>query len=206
MTLLVTRTAVAPWPDRLPPHQAAVLDAVDACAVRAADGVLDVPWTDFEYVADDLDHFTPRGLVRFAEGLACAVRAAAPSASTVLLLSDSTVDHCNWEYDHDEARWERRGGGDACVRAAFADVSMDVVVDAVCGSGYAARAWAGEHFRARLGRHGASATPPPDAIVIVGGWNDVYGDRATAARACDACLKRARTLLDGSGMGAVRRA
>ena len=63
---------------------------------------------------------------------------------------------------------------------------MDATVDAINGSGFAARAYAGEHFAPRLRRMRADR----NAVLFVGGWNDRGRDARSAAAAAVALAAR----------------
>lgn len=105
----------------------------------------------------DGDHFTRDGQRAFTEALVRAL----PTEGAILVLADSTIDFHNWSSDGEWTGW-----ASSLVRDALP--GRDVVVDAVCGSGFVARA--GEHFYARLSAHlrrGFHGT-----IVVLGGWND----------------------------------
>ena len=149
-------TNVAPWssPDL------AVLDA----RLRAT-GSLELPGVDagrFALEADGL-HYTRAGQVAFTRHLVDAVvRLPRP----LLILSDSTIDHHNWDDDGNWTGWANALLVDA-LRARGVD---DVVVDAVRGTGFVAGADSNQHFRARLSRRWRTGFR--GAVLMIGGWND----------------------------------
>ena len=99
------------------------------------------------------------------------------------VLSDSTIDH----NDQNVRRACRRASRDIVRR--FARAGVRASVDAVCGSGFVARASYGEHFASRLRalrRGGFDA-----ALLVVGGWNDATSGHSEArvVRAVARCLE-----------------
>ena len=113
---------------------------------------------------DDGDHFTEEGAHAFGAALAVAVHAALGGTPRVLVVADSTMGHRDVPCPK---TWE---------------------VDAVCGSGFVALAHEGQHFRARVVREAS------DAVVLVGGWNDVRQTTHSMDRVCaaaEACVARA---------------
>ena len=134
------------------------LARLDAELEAAGSHPVDLPWDCFELDTDG-DHFTLAGGKAFAQALATRVPRGA------LVVADSTVAH-----------------------NAIALVAKAVgAVDAVCGSGFVARAEYGEHFHARAARVRA------DNVVFVGGWNDVrqcHHDLPRVYAAARACVRR----------------
>jgi hypothetical protein len=68
----------------------------------------------------------------------------------------------------------------------------------VCGSGFVAMAYEGQHFRPRLRRVALRGSKPWDAVVFVGGWNDVHQTAHGLDRVCaaaQACVARAARLV-----------
>lgn len=152
------RTNVAGW-------QCAELALLDEALQAAGSTPIDLPWDRFE-LCEDGDHFTTRGALEFAHALGMAV----PLRGAVVV-ADSTIGH-NGELSANVLR----------------NVYGARSVDAVCGSGFMARAWNGEHFRARVRRH---TPPPPAAVVLVGGWNDTWHRVERACAAAQACVTAA---------------
>jgi hypothetical protein len=154
--------------DRPPWGPSASLADLDACLASVSTPlVLDVG--AFELEADG-DHYTRRGFVAFAEALARALARA--RVARPLVVADSTVDHHNWAEDGAWTGW----ADNVLVRAV-----PTAHVDAVCGSGFVARACHQEHFHARVSRRLRVASH--DAVVLVGGWNDERTGRLDATRA-----------------------
>ena len=136
---------------------------MDATLEAAGSIPLDVPWSEFA-LEDDGDHFTEEGATAFGAALARVVRDALGDDAGVLVVADSTMGH----------------------RPVPCPDAWDV--DAVCGSGFVALAYEGQHFRARL-----RGVRDRSAVVIVGGWNDVRQTSHTMSRvlsAVDLCVRR----------------
>jgi len=115
----------------------------------------------------DGQHYQRNDFQRFADHLASSFG----HLSYPLIVSDSTIDWHNHEYE-----WECTGWASSVVRDAF---SGRCIVDVVCGSGFVARASHNEHFYARVSRHLRTNREITD-VVFIGGWNDVH-------RTADAC-------------------
>ena len=97
----------------------------------------------------DGDHFTREAHVLFAEALASAlVEAGVERGSSLAIVSDSTIDWHNYEGDD----WQWTGWASDEVTIALRTRGIDAVIDAVCGSGFAARASTNDHFFPRLSR------------------------------------------------------
>lgn len=125
----------------------------------------------------DGDHYTREEYARFAAQLAHAVR----DMPFPLIVSDSTIDwHNHAATEEDEWAWT--GWASELLGAALGGDRG--VVDAVCGSGFVARAAQSEHFHARVSRHLRADARITD-VVLVGGWND-------AGRTAAACASAAR--------------
>lgn len=164
--VVAVRAHVAPWSQ----------DHRSVDATRVVDETLaeeeDVRLVQVDFVSGltyeaDGEHFSTRKSLRtFAARLRQAVDL--DKHHVVLLLSDSTIDHGNWTAD---GEWT--GAASDAVRAAMGASSTELLVDAVCGSGYAARADEGLHFRARLSA-ALRARPDIDLVVVLGGWNDAH--------------------------------
>lgn len=126
---------------------------------------------------EDGDHYTRAAHVLFSRALAAALRGVARHP---LVVADSTVDYHNWTEDGEWTGW-----ASATLRSAL---GAGATVDAVCGSGFVARADHNEHFYTRIAHHLRHAEVRPDAVVVLGGWNDVRAgrtaDACAAARAC----------------------
>jgi hypothetical protein len=183
-------TDVAPWRD----PRLARLDA----ALAAAGAVpLVLPWADFALEADGR-HLAPAGFAAFADALARALPRD-DDDGVVLVLADSTVDH-----NDRDAAWDYTGVATSRLRVALHP--RRVVVDAVAGSGFVARAREGLHFRLRLAdqlrrlRHGRKkrkrgaaedAEGEEVTVVLVGGWNDLGRGLDVVLPAATACVRLA---------------
>ena len=123
---------------------------LDVCMEEKGIQLLDLPW-DFETFSHDKDHFTWQGLVSFAHSLRDAL--VPLNLDTLYVLADSTIGY-----------WSAPGV--RYVEDHLLCAGIHAVVDAVNGSGFAARG-DGETFRTRLhSQHRANA------ILVIGGWND----------------------------------
>lgn len=174
MRVFHVRTNAAPWG---PCEQ---LEALDVALCAAGSVPLAVDAGAYALGADG-DHYTHNGYCAFLRAL---VRALPSEVRAVLLVADSSVDHLNWS----SCTGSWTGWASATAEKLFSPRS--VAVDAIRGSGFVAHATYGDHFYARLSRH-LRAGNRPDAVVFVGGWNDVRAGRD--ARACAAaCVARAQ--------------
>jgi len=148
------------------------LERLDAALADAGSVALDVPWGTMA-LEDDGEHFTAEGAAVFGAALASALPAA--GGKRVLVLADSTIGHR--PIPGLPASWH---------------------VDAVCGSGFVAMAYEGQHFRPRLRRVALRGGESWDAVVFVGGWNDVHQTAHGLDRVCaaaQACVARAARLV-----------
>ena len=153
------------------PWACADLAALDTALARAGSVPLDVPWDTFA-LEEDGDHFTAEGAETFAHALVMTLGEATPR--NTLVIADSTMGH-----------------------RPIPGLPVSWEVDAVCGSGFVAMAWDDRHFRARL-RHEALSPLHWDAVVFVGGWNDVRQTTHSISRVCaaaEACVARAARLI-----------
>ena len=189
--LLALRTDVHVW--RCP-----ALARLDAAMAALGFELLDLPWPSFGLLAHDRDHFTWRGLCGFCDALAAALAAALrrrggprAGAPRLCVCADSTVDY--WNYDGDG---RRHGRADARLAAALRREGIDARIAATCGAGFVARAGEGLHFRAAARRVAAADA---DALLVIGGWNDlarperaVHGAAAALARPARAAAAAAR--------------
>lgn len=158
--LLHTTTDVPPWRH---PH----LAALDALLHDA--GSVAVPFPIGLPLEEDGLHFTAAAQTAFARTLAERV-ARVVGGRTLLVVTDSTVGHHEW--------------GSAALEGELARHGVPARVDAVCGSGYVAGAGEGRHFRARVPHRGGY-----DAILLMGGWNDVGWGRTTLLSAARGVLR-----------------
>lgn len=117
----------------------------------------DLAWTQYAYLEDG-EHFTREAYAQFMKDLSTVLRRTVHTRATMrtLLLTDSTIAH--HESNASAARRLRIGCG--------------LVVDAVCGSGHAARSREGLCFGDRVRRHLRKTSRKWDAVVVLGGWND----------------------------------
>ena len=142
------------------------LARIDAALVSSGS----IPLSDVDVGAfaleDDGDHYTVDGYRRFVSQFAHAMR----KLSHPLIVSDSTID---W-HNHIPSTWEYTGWASNVLRQ-----TRPCVVDAVCGSGFVARAAHNDHFYTRVSHHLRTNDRITD-VVIVGGWND-------AGRTDEAC-------------------
>lgn len=166
--VVAVRAHVAPWRCR---HRSAdATRVIDEALAENHVRVVDVDFVSGLTYEADGEHFSSLQSLRIvAKRLREAVLGQDQKKKVVLLLSDSTIDHANWTAD---GAWT--GAGSDAVRAVMEETtSAEVLVDAVCGSGYAARAHEGLHFRARLSA-ALHARADIDLVVFLGGWNDAH--------------------------------
>lgn len=174
MRVFHTCTNVPPW-DGVDAHA-----RLDAALHEAGSTPVRLPWTDFETCEDGV-HFTEAGYDAFCDALAVVLDKDV-RAPVVLVLADSTIDHNDRD---DDGTWHGR----ASARLRERVRPTRVVVDAVCGSGFVARAREGEHFRARLARLLRGDPSLRDAaLLLVGGWNDAGRPATRVCAAASACV------------------
>ena len=189
---------VAPWgPD-------ADLARLDECLKTSGSTGVRLPWETYALESDG-DHFTRPAMEVFARDVSKAIHA--ESFKTIIVLSDSTVGFHDWDEEGKRTDWaslliasELRNRTDG---------ARDVIVDAVNGSGFVARARQGEHFRARLSKLLRTRTlHGPTLLLFMGGWNDAReGSQRTkiacrSAHACVALAHRPWHVRNGSRMHA----
>lgn len=140
---------------------------------------------------DDGEHFTREGQRMFNTAFAESLRVATPSRR-IVVVADSAIDFHNWSDDGEWTGWASTALQDALSHKGF-DAPL---VDAICGSGFVARAQFGEHFYARVSRHLRAGYRGP--VVFVGGWNDARigreSDVANAMRRCGGIIERFGTV------------
>lgn len=118
---------------------------------------------------DDGDHFTRDGQRAFSSALARALRSR--RSKSILVMADSTVDFHDWSDEHTRTGW----ASSLLATALGGEERQRVVVDAISGSGFIARAHHGEHFHARLSRHLRGGFRGD--VLLIGGWNDARTGR-----------------------------
>jgi hypothetical protein len=161
--------------------------AVDAALLAGGSRAVDVRCDDLALV--DAEHFSWDAYALFCERLS---RALSPVLRDLRLqiYTDSTVDYHNW----DDEYTVRHGLGSAHLCRVLRRARIACAVDAVCGSGFAAAAGDLHHFRARLSRDLRSgALEGCDAVVVIGGWNDLGHSRASVVAAVEGFCRLAVT-------------
>ena len=153
----------------------------DSVLQFAGSTILDLPFTRMGLESDGV-HFTLEGQDVFSTLFAKSLRKDAHNATDVLIISDSTIDFHNWSED---GEWLGKGTL-SLKNALFANGFTNSIIDAVCGSGFVARANFGEHFHARLSHHLRKGYRGP--IVFVGGWNDVNDKISHVENAMTKCV------------------
>jgi hypothetical protein len=178
--VLHTATNVGNW-------QNSDLAALDEAMVRNGSHAVNFSWDCIEM--DDPDHFTETGARDFADRLVSNVMPflSRYDRTTLHVLSDSTIDYNNWNYD----TWVRHYRASTYISTRFREHGIHTTVDAINGSGFVAQAHQGKHFHARLSNFLCSHHPPPHktAILFIGGWNDITSSHPLqrildAAREC----------------------
>ena len=154
------------------------LEAMDAALVKHGSQPIVLPWHTYE-MEDDGQHFTDAGFDEFRWGLVKALM----GVDLDLILSDSTIDHNNYNRG---GEWT--GIANERIETAFPGCT----VDAVCGSGFVAGAPENQHFHARLSRHMRTRPDPPRAILFVGGWNDISHSTTLTTGCIASCISHKR--------------
>ena len=162
------------------------LNRLDQAMVQSNSCPIELPMTKFPLEADG-EHFTKNGQRAFHEAFSDAMQRKIMD-TRVLILSDSTIDFHNWSKDGEWTGW-----ASTSLKQTLAEYGIvHSIVDAVCGSGFVARAQYGEHFYARLSHHLRNGYRGP--VVFVGGWNDVHTGRihetVEAMRKCTSIVER----------------
>lgn len=128
----------------------------------------DLPWSSFDLLPDDADHFTWDGYVSFVDSLLEHVLVHWARHKRVHVLSDSTIDYWNWDEDWNETRRATTHMVDA-----FARRDVDVSVDAVSGSGFVAMRPQKKDFHTRFVAWKKNETAGNATLaLVIGGWND----------------------------------
>lgn len=175
--LLHTRTDVTPW--RHP-----TLAALDATLRAAGSTEVTLPWETCALEQDGL-HFTLHGQRVFDTLFADAIVRALPvghSPAPLLVLTDSTVGYHDWSED---GQWHGRAS--RRLERVLSARGVNATVDAVCGSGFVARAREGLNFRARI-------PDAPHDVCFVGGWNDLAWPQESVVAAARGAASRISTL------------
>lgn len=134
------------------------LGSLDAALRRCGSTQLNICMQNLP-LEEDRDHFSRAGQRAFSTSLANALPR---DVSPLLIIADSTIDFHNWS----DGEWT--GWASSLLVEAFH--GKEIVVDAVCGSGFIARAHHGEHFHARLSKHLRQGFA--GSVLFIGGWND----------------------------------
>ena len=174
------------------------LDAhLEACGVT----LLDLPWSAFELLPDDRDHFTWRGFLAFAAHLVSVLDAhVQPDERPVRIYADSAIDYWNWDHEGNYT-----GKADAALARAMrlranltskrvgrpARLAPELLVDAVNGSGFVALADEARDFRSRRLRAERDDARGVTTLVV-GGWNDRHWPLAEVRTRVDAFLRPVR--------------
>ena len=170
-----TRISVANWKSER-------ADLLDEALIANGSSPIDLPWDSFEFIEND-DHFTDQGAATFADALVAAIPVDA-STKVVRILADSTIGYNDFDEQGDWTNF----ASDRIRRLMMCrhPTLNEVIVDAVCGSGFAALSRLGLHFYSRLPRRGVD----PYSVVFVGGWNDldkspkIFEQAVNSARRC----------------------
>lgn len=156
--MLHVRIDSPPWgPD-------ATLGYYDTVLTKNGSTPIALPFEKMALEADG-DHFTRNSQAVFNTDFAASLRNLTES-SHILVLADSTIDFHNWSDDDEWTGWASNALQHALQQQNF----RHIIIDAICGSGFVARASRGEHFHARLSHHLRVGYRGP--VVFVGGWND----------------------------------
>ena len=163
------------------------LASFDAALCSCGSKQLDISMLQFP-LENDNDHFTRDGQLAFSDSVANAFAKdfsqKNPDNSPLLVIADSTVDFHNWS----DGEWT--GWASSQLVRAFGN--RHIVVDAVCGSGFIARARTGEHFHNRLSTHLRNGFR--GSVLLIGGWNDErtgrISDTISSIHRCGALMKR----------------
>jgi hypothetical protein len=160
------------------------LKRLDDTLAQLHSSMIDVGLGTFPLERDG-EHFTKNGQRAFHEALSDALQHV---GEDVLIIADSTIDFHNWSHD-----WEWTGWASSSLKKTLSSYGVtNAIVDAVCGSGFIARARQGEHFYARLSHHLRTGYRGP--VVFIGGWNDVRNGRVDdtldAIRKCASLVER----------------
>lgn len=124
---------------------------------------IDIDWNSCELEKGDSDHFTENGSKTFCY-LLIKELSKYSDVKKLHIISDSTIAHNDYDGRVASTRLETE----------LQKIGIDASVDAISGSGFVARAWADEHYRARVTRHLKSHKGENHAILFIGGWNDIH--------------------------------
>lgn len=159
MLLLSLRTCVHVWKSQ-------EMYALDALLRSKNIDLLDLEWERFKLISDQ-QHFSNHGFSKFSTDLAKVVSEylTKKNLKNVVIISDSTIGFMN----------VHNFEGDEHVIKSMAKEGIHAIVDSVGGSGYISMSDSNNHFHARLSQTLRRMYPsPPDAVLIIGGWNDIW--------------------------------
>ena len=139
--------------------RSAFTQGVDGILKEEGYSLIHLNWAEFETEEGDDDHFTWNGMRVFSKTLSHVLQKS--GVKNVRVLSDSTIDHCNW------SDGERHGEADAFLSDCLAKQGIRSVIDSVCGSGLTAMREERKDFVTRARRAMKNET-----LLLIGGWND----------------------------------
>ena len=152
----------------VPPWESVQMNFIDRECKQWSDSVLDAPWLEYEYLSDGI-HFTWEAQLLFNGWLVDQLR---PFPEPLIIITDSTVGHHDWK----NGKWHGKASKHL-LQMLLQIGKKKVTVDAICGSGYVARAEFGENFRPRI----ASKQAENATMVVIGGWNDEHSSNVIHA-------------------------
>ena len=179
MLLLSLRTCVHVWKSQ-------EMYALDALLKSKNIDILDLKWERFKLISDQ-QHFSNHGFSKFSTELAKVVSQymTKRNLKNLVIMSDSTIGFMN--VDNFE--------GDEYIIQSMSNEGIHAVVDSVGGSGYISMSYSNNHFHARLSQILRKMYPsPPDAVLIIGGWNDIWNSENVSkiGRAVDGIINLTR--------------
>ena len=165
MLLLSLRTCVHVW-------KSEEMYALDELLKSKQIELLDLKWERFKLISDQ-QHFSTNGFSKFSTELAKVVSChlIEKGLKNVVIMSDSTIGFMN----------SNGLEGDECIVKSFANKGIEATVNSIGGSGYVSMNESNDHFHARLSQILRRMYPwSPDAVLIVGGWNDIWNAESTS--------------------------
>lgn len=156
--LVFVRTSVECW-------KSPFCDELDAFMLTQGAIPVDLPWSNFQLLQQDQDHFTARGFDAFRRSFATELRQKGIQGNA-LIMTDSTVDHLN--------RNNRAKPADKMLKDSLEGEGIHAIVASQSGSGFCAMQEHELNFHSLalkcLQKNGPRLKNAH--WVVVGGWND----------------------------------
>lgn len=181
MIVWALSTSVGTW-------QSPKFDALDRLFIEKEIDRIPISWENMEISSDGM-HFTRKGYKHFVYELSIALSLKCEEARVerVFIFSDSTLAHVESMDENVSV---------SLLKRKLFDLGITSVIDAVSGSGFISMSDSGYNFRPRIAKVAGEFRPEKDAILLIGGWNDIWGafDTKQISLAMDGVMRCVRKL------------